>query len=124
MNRHEFLNNVLPNNTGFIILRFTAEWCSPCKSINSYIDEKKKLLTNNISYIEIDVDEHIDLYSFFKHKKMIKGIPAFLCYKKGNITFAPDYSVIGANISELDKFFSLILDDEVKSHSLSSESHY
>jgi hypothetical protein len=51
------------------------------------------------------VDESIYLYSYLKHKKMVNGIPVILMYKRGNVSFAPDDSVTGADPNQLDAFF-------------------
>ena len=40
-----------------------------------------------------------------KSKKMVKGVPTILAYKKENKTFASDISVSGSNKDELIKFF-------------------
>jgi hypothetical protein len=47
----------------------------------------------------------IDLYSFLKSKKMVNGIPAILCYHKGNENYIPNDMVTGADPVELHKFF-------------------
>ena len=42
---------------------------------------------------------------------MVNGIPVMLCYKKGNLTWIPDNTVVGANEKQLDVFF-----EEVQVH--------
>tara|TARA_A100001015_G_scaffold308460_1_gene406130 strand:- start:2424 stop:2813 length:390 start_codon:yes stop_codon:yes gene_type:complete len=123
LNRTNFINDVLPQNTGYIILKFTADWCGPCKSIKSLVEEKTRDLPNTVKYYEINVDENIDLFSFFKSKKMCKGIPALFAFKKGNLTFVPDHSVIGADGDEITKLFNLILTNAIQETN-STESHY
>ena len=51
------------------------------------------------------MDESFDLYAYLKSKKMVNGIPVMLCYKKGNVSFAPDDAVTGAEPFALDAFF-------------------
>ena len=123
LNRSNFINEILPQNNGYIILKFTADWCGPCKSIKSLVEEKTKDLPSTIKYYEIDVDEHIDLFSFFKSKKMCKGIPALFAFKKGNLTFVPDHSVLGADSDEITKLFNIILTNTIQETN-STESHY
>jgi hypothetical protein len=55
---------------------------------------------------DIDVDDHVDLYSFLKSKRMINGIPAIFCYKRGNLGFSPDDSVTGIDPVLLHSFFT------------------
>ena len=123
INRTIFIDEILPNNNGYIILKFTADWCGPCKSIKSLVEEKTKNLPSNVQYYEIDIDDNIDLFSFFKSKKMCRGIPALLAFKKGNCTYVPDYSVIGADNNEISKFFDLILTNTIQETNY-TESHY
>ena len=90
-----------------VIIKFTADWCVPCKSIQPTVDEYLKKIPDKIKFIEIDVDESIELYSYLKTKKMLKGIPAILAYYNGTkeTLFIPDDSVLGGNITEVKKFF-------------------
>ena len=90
-----------------IIIKFTASWCAPCQGIKPIVEEYLKKLPESIKFIEIDVDESIELYSFMKTKKMLNGIPAILAFYPGtkdNI-YVPDDSVLGGNKNEVGKFF-------------------
>ena len=104
------LEAALQENVGILFIKFGASWCAPCRQIEPYLEEKKKTLPHNAIYIEIDVDESIDLYAFLKRKKMVQGIPALLCYIKGNTSYVPDEFVSGTNIETLDQFFKTCLE--------------
>ena len=90
-----------------IIIKFTADWCAPCQGIKPIVDEYLEKLPQSINYIEIDVDESIELYSFLKTKKMLNGIPAILAFYPGtkDTVYIPDDSVLGGNKNEVAKFF-------------------
>ena len=89
------------------ILKLTANWCRPCKTIkNLAIQQVANLSNTSIECYEIDVDESLDFYAFMKQKKMVNGIPVFLFYKKGNVEFAPDDSITGANPPDILAFFA------------------
>jgi thiol-disulfide isomerase/thioredoxin len=107
--RQSFLN-LLTTNPGLIIVKLGAEWCKPCKSIEGYVKQEFDLMPNNIQCVLIDVDKSIDLYAYLKNKKMINGIPAILCYYKGNTSFIPDDAVLGANTEQIKAFFDRCLD--------------
>ena len=100
-----FQNNSLPNQV--LIIKFTATWCMPCKKIKSITEECVKTIPKFIKFIEIDIDESIELYMKLKNKKMVNGIPAILAYKGGEheYWYIPDDSCLVGNIEEVKKFF-------------------
>jgi len=102
--RNDFLR-LLQNNPGLVILKLGATWCGPCKRIKPVLDGFFVSSPDNVICCDIDVDECSDLYTYFKSKKMVNGIPAILLYKKGNTSYIPDDSITGADAAELDKFF-------------------
>lgn len=102
--REDFLRLLL-NNPGLIILKMGATWCGPCKRIKPVLDGFFASSPDNVVCCDIDVDECADLYSYFKSKKMVNGIPVILAYKKGNTSYIPDDSVTGADPAQLDMFF-------------------
>ena len=91
-----------PNHT---VLKLTATWCGPCKTIAEYTRKSSLCLPANVDLIECDVDDSFDLYASLKQKKMVNGIPVFLFYKNGNATLISDLSVTGASVNDLDAFF-------------------
>lgn len=97
------------NSGEIIILRFTADWCQPCKSINPLCEkiEKEFESISKIKYYEIDIDESIDLYIKLKKFKMVSSIPALLMYKYGNREnwYVPDLCVNTSNLTEVTTFF-------------------
>jgi thioredoxin 1 len=102
--REEFLK-LLKVNPGLVVVKLGATWCGPCKRIAHIVDAFFASSPVSVICADIDVDESFDLYSFLKHKRMVNGIPAMLCYKKGNVGFAPDDMVTGASPNDLDAFF-------------------
>jgi thiol-disulfide isomerase/thioredoxin len=97
--------HILKNNPGLVVIKFGAKWCGPCKNIHNVV--QGFFLTSPVDVVcaDIDVDECFDLYSFLKSKKMVNGIPAILCYQKGNHTFISDDAVTGADPVLLHSFF-------------------
>jgi len=103
-NRDSFFN-LLCHNPGLILLKLSAKWCSPCKLIEQPVNAFFATSPPEVICGDIDVDISFDLYSFLKSKKMVNGIPALLCFKKGNTTYIPDDMVSGADPQELHRFF-------------------
>ena len=94
-----------------LIIKFTADWCGPCKGIKPICEKYTSNLSENILFQEIDVDESIELYSFLKTKKMVNGIPAILGYYGGNkdIFYIPDDAVLGGDKKNVEAFFERII---------------
>ena len=94
-----------------IILKFTATWCGPCKTIKSKTQEYVEKLPNSIIFHEIDIDESLELYVFLKNKKMVSGIPVLLAYYPGTKEhfYCPDDSCSGGNIANVSNFFERCL---------------
>ena len=102
--RNHFMN-LLEKNFGLVIIKFGATWCGPCKKIKHVVDAFFASSPDNVMCCDIDVDESFDVYSYLKSKKMVNGIPAILCYKKGNTSFIPDEMVVGIDPDKMDHFF-------------------
>jgi thioredoxin 1 len=102
--RDHFIS-LLEKNPGLVIIKMGATWCGPCKKINPVVEAFFASSPDNVICCEIDVDESVDLYTYFKSKRMVNGIPVILCFKKGNTTYIPDDSITGADPERLDAFF-------------------
>ena len=105
--RKHFLNS-LKENPGWMIVKFTATWCRPCKKIKGIVDANFAQAPQHVICCDLDVDDNIDLYAFMKTMKQVKGIPALLAYKKGNLTYAPDISCSGTEHSAIQDFFNAV----------------
>jgi len=102
--RDVFLN-LLKVNPCIILMKLGATWCGPCKQISHIVNAFFAHSPSNVICADIDVDQSFDLYSFLKHKRMVNGIPAILCYKRGNTGYVPDDIVTGTDPVKLDAFF-------------------
>ena len=104
--RHDLLNNILPNNPGFVIIKFTAEWCGPCKNIKDVVYKKFNNAPDNVLCFDVDIDDNFDVYAYLKSKKMSTGIPTILVWEKGNTSFAPDNGITGGDPVTIENFLS------------------
>jgi hypothetical protein len=107
--RNHFVE-ILLANPGAIIIKFGATWCGPCKMIENQVHTLMNMMPNNVQCIIVDVDECVDLYSFLKTKKMVNGIPVILVYYKGNTNYIPDDRVVGADVNQINKLFTNVVD--------------
>lgn len=93
-----------------IIIKFSADWCKPCKKIKPIVEEWFSKLNETFIIAEIDIDETMELYYALKTKKMVNGIPSILAYY-GNVErdmnqwYIPSDSVIGGDENEVKLFF-------------------
>lgn len=95
----------LDTNPGIIIIKFGAEWCGPCKKIESHVKILMNKMPSNVQNYIIDIDTSLEIYSFLKNKKMVNGIPAILAYYNENTSYIPDDAVIGADAVKINEFF-------------------
>lgn len=101
--------NVLKSNPGIFIVKFSADWCKPCKKIKPVVDAVFASTPSDVVCADIDISEdgNKDIYSFLKNRRMINGVPTLFMYKKGNNDLlVPDESISGANASSLHTFFT------------------
>lgn len=101
--------DLLSTNPGLLIVKFGAEWCGPCKTIEHNVQTWFQCMPDNVQCVMIDVDESFELYAFMKTKKMFKGIPAILMYKKGNLNYVFDDGVNTSDKREVEAFFQRCL---------------
>jgi thiol-disulfide isomerase/thioredoxin len=95
-----------------LILKFSADWCGPCKKIAPAYQEFIAQAPENIIFGDIDVDENLDLYMALKKQKMVTGIPVFLAFfgdAKRTMWFIPDDSIVGADSVAVAQFFNRCL---------------
>jgi thioredoxin 1 len=103
-NREHF-TEILQRNPGQIVIKFGADWCGPCKKIEPLVHGWIERMPETAQSIIIDIDESFEIYSFLRTKKMVSGIPAILCYNKGNVSYIPDDSITGADVQAVNAFF-------------------
>ena len=104
----QFRDILTSRNPGYFVMKLGAEWCGPCKRIESLVVNCMSQLPNTVQCSIIDVDESFELYAFLKKNRVVNGIPVILAYKQGNTHFVPDKVVIGADESQILAFFNEI----------------
>jgi thioredoxin 1 len=95
-----------------MIIKFGADWCAPCKVIKPVCEEWKKTMPTNIGWVDIDIDESIELYASFKTKRMISGVPTLFAFRgdtKRDQWYIPDDSVSGGNCKAVTDFLNRCL---------------
>lgn len=109
----------------FVILKFYADWCKPCKQITPFIEKiinektnkfESRGVKNKFIYVSVDVDECFDLYAFMKKQKMINGIPALFLYSKKiykqndeKQMYIPQASISGTDETKISQVLDFII---------------
>lgn len=65
-------------NKDFIVLKFGATWCGPCKQINSLLEKLEKEFPT-INFMSIDIEDVPEITKKFK----IKSLPTLVLLKEG-----------------------------------------
>jgi thiol-disulfide isomerase/thioredoxin len=102
--RNHFLE-LLHTNPGLFLIKFGAEWCGPCRTINQGVKYYFENMPDNVQCAIIDIDINFDIYSFLRSKRVVNGVPVILCYNKDNLTHVPNDLVIGADKKQIMDFF-------------------
>lgn len=70
------LNEIL-NSNNFTILKFSAEWCGPCKRISPLFEQlSKDEKYSSVHFSEVDVDAAQDICREYE----IEGLPTFILF--------------------------------------------
>lgn len=81
MNLTDLKVNELISNKETFVVDVKAIWCSPCRVVGPIIDKLSEKYKDSLIIGKIDVDENPEITSKFK----IRGIPAVLFFKKGEL---------------------------------------
>jgi thioredoxin 1 len=57
-----------------VVIKFTAEWCKPCKNIQPFYENQSTLYSDKATFLTIDVDEFEDV----SNKYSVAMMPTFL----------------------------------------------
>ena len=100
----EAFYHILQHNSGLVLIKFTADWCGPCKRIKPAVDAFFAQSPDSVICMSLKIEENMEIYTYLKKKQMVAGIPTILAYKKGNTNFMSDACVIGSDARQLHEF--------------------
>ena len=108
------VNNLKRNQS--LIIQFTATWCKPCKKLKPLCDNYYKSCSDNVIIAVLDVDNNLDIYSYYKRKRLVSGLPSFLVFlgsTQDRISwYAPDLNITGPNNTNLIQIFTVVKKQE------------
>jgi thiol:disulfide interchange protein len=98
-------NTLLQTNPGVLIIKLGAKWCKPCNVIDPHVIDAFKQMPDTVQGVLVDIDISKEIHTYLKSKLRFHGIPVVLVYYKENISYIPDDSVIGCDITQLALLF-------------------
>ena len=109
MSRADYMS-IIANKKTPLFVKFTASWCGPCKKIKPTVDNfLSGPNSSKVQYLEIDIDNSIDVYAFLRSKKMVTGVPTLMFYDTSNKSFAPTMSISTGNVDLVEKFLTAMV---------------
>ena len=64
-----------------VLVDFWAEWCGPCKAIGPALEEIAGEKKDSLSIVKLNIDEN----PLTPQKYNVRGIPALLIFKNGEV---------------------------------------
>ena len=112
------IQNNLCSNKQILIVKFTADWCGPCKRIKSDCYNMFNELPDNVIIADLDVDvgKNSELYKFLKRKRQVNGIPTLFAWYPDNdraFWYVPDKYTVGGDINVIKDFLTSVYKDSV-----------
>ena len=93
---------MLKIENGIHAIKFGAQWCGPCKIVNTQLD-KMKLEFETINFISVDVDDNPELAKEYG----ISSLPTVILIRDGKVV---DKFVGAVKIEPMRKKFRDLLD--------------
>lgn len=71
---------MLKLENGITAVKFGAEWCGPCRVVNTQLDKMKEEF-DTISFVSVDVDDNPELAKEYK----ISSLPTVILFRDGEV---------------------------------------
>jgi thioredoxin 1 len=93
--RNEFINFVQKKKV--VVVKFTAEWCNPCKKCKDVVDECFSHMPNHVCMVVVDIDKSPDIKRYLK----CTSVPTLINFVNGEMMD----SIVGAGTNGIVSFF-------------------
>jgi len=64
-----------------ILVKFTADWCQPCKQMTQILEDLTPELGDHVSFVEVDIEANPTLANNFG----VRGLPTLMLFKSGRV---------------------------------------
>ena len=75
-------NNIIKGEQP-VLVDFYADWCGPCQTMGPVIDDIKNIYGDQLRVLKINVDNNQAAAQKYK----VRGVPTFLLFKSGEISW-------------------------------------
>ncbi len=65
-----------------VVVKFGAEWCGPCRSMDAAIKELRPKLRNRVEFFIVDIDQKPELFRYYRSGG---GIPQTMIFDQGKV---------------------------------------
>ncbi len=76
---HRFKNII--KSSGLVLVDFYADWCQPCKELQTELKVVKSTYKENIRVVKVNVDKN----PFIATEYQVKSIPTLILFQSGNL---------------------------------------
>ncbi len=76
-----WFNDRVINEVAPVLVKFGAEWCGPCRSMDSVLDEYRSKSDGEVRVVQVDIDKHPDLAQHYH----VGPIPKLVLFHRGKI---------------------------------------
>ena len=64
-----------------VLVKFTADWCQPCKVMSETLRDLTPELGDHVRFVEVDIEKDPDLANQFG----VRGLPTLMLFKSGQV---------------------------------------
>lgn len=68
-------------STPLVVVKFSAEWCGPCKMLAPIVEELAGEYTDRVKFLNVDIDTTPEIAPRFG----IRGVPTVVIFKDGQV---------------------------------------
>ncbi len=81
------------------LVDFYAVWCGPCKTMHSILEEYKKLVSNTIHILKLDIDAPVNASKLREYK--IGSVPTLMFFRRGEVLWRFSGVISAAELKEV-----------------------
>ena len=65
-----------------VVVKFGAEWCGPCRSMDSALDSLESTYSQSARFLRVDIDKKPEIFNAYRSSG---GIPQIMIFRNGEV---------------------------------------